>query len=59
MPCTLGPVCDDHNSKLQTPVTIKHVEIVKAGKGPVAKPATKTPTPAKKTTTTPKSSVPN
>ncbi len=60
MPCTLGPVCDDHNSKLQTPVTIKHVEIVKAGKNSAAKPAAKPPTPAKpKATTAPKSSAPN
>jgi peptidyl-prolyl cis-trans isomerase A (cyclophilin A) len=59
-PCTLGPVCDQNNSRLQNPVTIKHIEIVKAGKSSAAKPATKTPAPAKsKTTTAPKPSVPN
>ena len=60
MPCTRGPVCSNENSRLQTPVTITHIEIVNPGKSAAAKPAAKTPAPAKtKTTTTPKSSVPN
>jgi peptidyl-prolyl cis-trans isomerase A (cyclophilin A) len=31
MPCTQGPVCTQTNSRLQTPVKITHIEIVKPG----------------------------
>src|SRR6266700_397691 len=47
------------NDRPNDPVKIIHIEVPKAGKSPVAKPVTK-PAPSKtKTTTAPKSSVPN
>ena len=50
MPCAQGPVCTQTNSRLQTPVKITHIEIVKPGaaaKPAAGKPASKSAPPLK------------